>query len=110
VYEHESPGGVFGLIALQCSDQVPVDRQIDHRVLLLQRFLNSILADIAQPSRNGGPHGLGTVRLGHRHDSDGVAPPPDLLVSSHRLAHSGQPGREAWEVHNPLIYLRMLRY
>jgi hypothetical protein len=76
----------------------------------VQRFLNPVLPDIPQSGGDGGPHRFGTMRFGDRNDSNSVAPPACLLVSSHRLTYSGQPGREAWEVHNPLIYLRMFRY
>jgi hypothetical protein len=110
VNEDESPGGVFGLVALQRPDQVPLDGDIEQRILLLQRLLDPILAYVSQSGGNGGTHGLRTVRLGDSHNSHAVAPPADLLVSSHRIAYSGQPGREAWEVHNPLIYLGMLHY
>jgi hypothetical protein len=87
VNEDESPGGVFGLVAL-----------------------DPILAYVSQSGGKGSTHGLRTVRLGDSDDPHAVAPPADLLVSSHRIAYSGQPGREAWEVHNPLIYQGMLHY
>jgi hypothetical protein len=110
VNEDESPDGIFRLVALQRTNQVPLDGYIEQRLLLLQRLLNPILAYVPEPSGKGGTHGFGTVRLGDSHDSDAVAPPADLLVLSHRIAHCGQPAREAWEVHNPLIYLGMLGY
>jgi hypothetical protein len=110
VNEDESPGGVFGLVALQRTHQVPLDGHIQEGLLLLQCLLHPILAYFSEPSGKGGTHGVRTVRLGDGHDSHAVAPPADLLVSSHRIAHCGQPGREAWEFHNPLIYLGMLGY
>jgi hypothetical protein len=108
--EDESPGGVFGLVALQGTHQVPLDGHIEQGLLLLQRLLNPILAYVPEPSGKGGTHGVRTVGLGDGHDSHTVAPPAYLLVSSHRIAHGGQPAREAWEFHNPLIYLGMLGY
>jgi hypothetical protein len=110
VNEDESPGGVFGLVTLQRANKVPLDGYIEQCLLLLQRLLNPILAYFPDPSGKGGTYRFRTMRLGNSHDSDPVAPPADLLVSSHRIAHSGQPGREAWEMHNPLIYRGMLGY
>jgi hypothetical protein len=39
-----------------------------------------------------------------------VPPPPGGLAARHRLANNGEPGREAWEFHNLLIYRGMTAY
>jgi MOSC domain-containing protein YiiM len=65
---------------------------------------------VTQQPLQRGPHRLGSVGLGDRHDAHRVSPAPGRLALGHRSANGGQPGREAWEVHNPLIYRGMLGY
>jgi hypothetical protein len=89
---------------------VPLDGQIGQRLLLLERLLDPILTYILEASRDGRPDGFGAMGLGYPHDAHRMPPPAGRLTSGHRLAHKGQPSREAWEVHNPLIYRGMLGY
>jgi hypothetical protein len=102
--------GVPRLVSLQGADQVPPDGQIGQRSLFLEGLLDPILADILEPSRNRRSDRFGAMGLGDPYDAHRVAPPARCLASGHRLAHKGQPIREAWEVHNPLIYRGMVGY
>ncbi len=66
-------GGMSGLIALQRSDQVPVDRHIRGTVLLLQCLLHPVLADISEAGINRGQNCFDPVGLGYRHDPHRVS-------------------------------------
>jgi hypothetical protein len=110
VNEREAPHHVPSLVALQGADQVPSDRQIRKRLLLLKRFLNPILTHIRQPRGHRGADSFRTMRLGDSHDAYGVLPTCGGLGSGHGITYGGQPSRQAWEVHNPLIYRKMVGY
>ena len=108
--EPKASGCVTRLVPLQRAHQVPLDRHLWQRLLLLQRFLDPVLSYIPESCRDGRPHCLRPVRLGHRDDPHPMPPPSQRLVTSHLIPHGGQPARKVWEIHNPLIYLRMVRY
>jgi hypothetical protein len=110
VDERKPAGGMPGLVPLQRADQVPFDRGLRQRGLLLQRLLNPVLTDIPEACRSRCPHRLETMRLGNRYDPDRVVPTSGQLTTSYNLAHGSQPARKAWEIHNPAIYREMLRY
>ena len=98
------------LIALQRADQVPLGREPGERVLLLKRLLHPVLADVPKSRSDCRLDRLGSMRFGDTHHSDGMLPPTRGLAPGHRFTYYGQPGRKAWEVHNPLIYRGMLGY
>jgi hypothetical protein len=51
VNERESADHVPGLVALQGSDQVPMDRDAGQQILLLEGLLDPVLADISKARR-----------------------------------------------------------
>src|SRR3954465_9865583 len=108
--QREASHHLTRLVALQTPDQVPFDRKISQRVLLLERLLNSILSDVAKARRKRRTNRFRPVGLRDRHDAHRVLPAPNRLALGHRSPYGGQPSREAWEVHNPLIYQGMLGY
>jgi hypothetical protein len=101
---------VPGFVSLQGTDQMPHNRKVWHCFLLLQRFLYPIFSDVAKARRKRRMDCFRSLRLGNRHDAHWVLPAPDRLALGHPSANDSQPGREAWEVHNPLIYRGMLGY
>jgi hypothetical protein len=58
----------------------------------------------------GGSDRFRTMRLGDAYDPDRMAPSSCCLASGHSVAHDGQPVRQAWEIHNLLIYRRIVGY
>jgi hypothetical protein len=97
-------------VALQSADEVPLNRQIAGGFLLLERLLDPILPHIADPRCYRGSDCFRAVRLGHTDDAHWMPPSPGCLAAGHSLAHKGQPVRQAWEIHNLLIYWRMVGY
>jgi hypothetical protein len=89
---------------------MPRNRKLRHGLLLLERLLHPILTDVTDPRRKRRADRFRPVGLGDRHDAYRVLPAPGSLALGHRSPNGSQPGREAWEVHNPLIYLGMLGY
>jgi hypothetical protein len=108
--ETETPSGAASFIALQSADEVPLDPQIAGGFLLLESLLNPILSDILEPRCHSGSDRFRTMRLGDANNPDIVAPASCRLAPGHSVAHDGQPVRQAWEIHNLLIYKRIVGY
>src|SRR5918995_1885265 len=108
--ESKTADRASSLVALQSADEVPLNRQIAGGFLLLERLLDPIFSHIAEPRCYRGSDRFRAVRLGHTDDAHRMPPSPGCLAAGHGLAHNGQPVRQAWEIHNLLIYWRMVGY
>jgi hypothetical protein len=108
--EPETADGAPSLVALETADEVPLDLHSSGAFLFLQRLLDAIFSDVVEPRCHSGSHSFWAVRLGHPNDPHLVAPAPGCLAAGYCVAHEGQPFRQAWEIHNPLIYWRIVGY
>ena len=104
VDQAEAAAGVARFVSLESADQVPLHRQIHHRVLFLERLLDPIFPDVAKPGRDRGPYRFGPMGLGDRDDLDWVGPSPDRLMPGRRLSDLGQVTGQVREVHSLGIY------
>jgi hypothetical protein len=108
--ESETADRASSFVALQSADEVPLNHQIPEGLLLLERLLDPILPHIAEPRCYRRSDCFRAVRLGHTDDAHRMPPSPGCLAAGYSLAHKGQPVRQAWEIHNLLIYWRMVGY
>jgi hypothetical protein len=65
MHQLESTWHELRLVALQVSYQMPADARVAQGFLFLQRFLNSILANVRKTSRDRGANRVGPESLRH---------------------------------------------
>jgi hypothetical protein len=104
VDQHETSGRMSRLVSLEGPDQVPIEREIRERILLLYRLLDPVLTDVTKTSVQCGSDGIGTVTLGHRNNAHWMPPPSRRLASCHCVVHGSQPSRYGREIHSLTIY------
>ena len=63
-------------VRLDAADEMPGEIQICEQILLRQRLLQVIFAEIRDAGGGGHPHRFGTLGLGHRDQSDRFGVPP----------------------------------
>jgi hypothetical protein len=90
------------LVPLQVPDEMPAHRNV-HRGHFLERFLNLVLTDIAQPALVRGARGVGTVRLRDRHDRHLLAVPSALARRLDALPYLGHALGQAGKSHSRKI-------
>src|SRR6185503_4409274 len=90
----------------EMSDEMPAHRRRG-RIHLGKRFLHPILPDVAKPGVVRRLNGIRAVRLGDRHDRDGLsvtAAAPRCLDS---IAHLSKPFREVRKRHKTPSYRKL---
>ena len=100
VDEREASGDLPNLVALQRPDQVPVDGHGSTGILLLECFLDSILANGIETGHRGRSYRIRTMRLGDRNNAHRMRPAASKLPLGDDRSYPGQPPRKSRIRHN----------